>query len=43
MTCPTFLLKNLSDVGEADHKVAEMEIQFLKNISEIFGVNSPWI
>ena len=39
----TFLLKNLSDVAEADHKVEETEIQFLKNISEIFGVNSPRI
>ena len=39
----TFLLKNLSDVAEADHKVEEKEIQFLKNISEIFGVDSPRI
>ena len=39
----TFLLKNLSDVAEADHKVEKTEIQFLKNISEIFGVNSPRI
>ena len=39
----TFLLKNLSDVAEADHKVEETEIQFLKNISEIFGINSPRI
>ena len=39
----TFLLKNLSDVAEADHKVEETEIQFLKNISEIFGVDSPRI
>ena len=38
-----FLLKNLSDVAEADHKVEETEIQFLKNISEIFGVDSPRI
>ena len=38
-----FLLKNLSDVAEADHKVEKTEIQFLKNISEIFGVNSPRI
>ena len=39
----TFLLKNLSDVAEADHKVEETEIQLLKNISEIFGVVSPRI
>ena len=39
----TFLLKNLSDVAEADHRVEETEIQFLKNISEIFGVGSPRI
>ena len=39
----TFLLKNLSDVAEADHKVEETEVQFLKNISEIFGIDSPRI
>ena len=39
----TFLLKNLSEVAEADHKIEETEIQFLKNISEIFGVDSPRI
>ena len=39
----TFLLKNLSEVAEADHKVEETEIQFLKNISEIFGIDSPRI
>ena len=39
----TFLLKSLSDVAEADHRVEETEIQFLKNISEIFGVGSPRI
>ena len=39
----TFLLKNMSEVAEADHKVEETEIQFLKNISEIFGVDSPRI
>ena len=37
----TFLLKNLSDVAEADHKIEETEIHFLKNIAEAFGVNSP--
>ena len=37
------LLKNLSDVAEADHKIEETEIHFLKNIAEIFGVGSPRI
>ena len=39
----TFLLRNLSDIAEADHRVEETEIQFLKNIAEIFGVGSPRI
>ena len=38
-----FLLKNLSDVAEADHKVEETEIHFLKNIADVFGVSSPRI
>ena len=37
----TFLLKNLSDIAEADHKIEETEIHFLKNIADIFGVTSP--
>ena len=36
-----FLLKNLSDVAEADHKIEETEIHFLKNIAETFGIESP--
>ena len=39
----TFLLKNLSDVAEADHKVEETEIQFLNNIADFFGIESPRI
>ena len=39
----TFLLKNLSDVAEADHKIEETEIHFLNNIADIFGVVSPRI
>ena len=39
----TFLLKNLSDVAEADHKIEETEIHFLNNIADIFGVASPRI
>jgi len=38
-----FLLKNLSDVAEADHKVEKTEIQFLNNIADFFGVDSPRI
>ena len=38
-----FLLKNLSDVAEADHKIEETEIHFLNNIADIFGVASPRI
>ena len=37
----SLLLKNLSDVAEADHKIEETEIHFLKNIAETFGVASP--
>ena len=39
----TFLLKNLSDVAEADHKIEETEIHFLNNIADVFGVVSPRI
>ncbi len=39
----TFLLKNLSDVAEADHKIEETEIHFLKNIAETFGIAPPKI
>ena len=39
----TFLLKNLSDVAEADHKIEETELHFLKNIADIFGVTPPRI
>ena len=39
----SFLLKNLSDVAEADHKIEETEIHFLKNIADVFGVSSPRI
>ena len=37
----SLLLKNLSDVAEADHKIEETEIHFLKNIAETFGVAPP--
>ena len=39
----TFLLSNLSDLAEADHKIEQTEIHFLKNIADVFGVNSPRI
>ena len=39
----TFLLKNLSDIAEADHKIEETEIHFLNNIAEVFGVTPPRI
>ena len=39
----TFLLQNLSDIAEADHRIEETEIHFLKNIAETFGVAFPRI
>ena len=39
----TFLLKNLSDVAEADHKIEKTERHFLNNIADVFGVASPRI
>jgi len=37
------LLENLAEIAEADHKIEETEIQFLKNIADVFGVNPPKI
>ena len=37
------LLENLADIAEADRKIEETEIQFLKNIADIFGVSPPRI
>ena len=39
----TFLLKNLSDIAEADHKIEETEIHFLNNIADVFEVAPPRI
>ena len=39
----TFLLKNLSDIAEADHKIEETEIHFLKNIADVFEITPPRI
>ena len=37
------LLENLAEIAEADHKIDETEIHFLKNIANVFGVNPPKI
>ena len=37
------LLKNLAEIAQADHKIDETEIHFLKNIADVFGVNPPKI
>ncbi|MBC8256077.1 MAG: TerB family tellurite resistance protein [Candidatus Marinimicrobia bacterium] len=37
------LLENLAEIAEADHKIEETEIQFLKNIADVFGINPPKI
>ena len=37
------LLDNLAEIAEADRKIEKTEIQFLKNIADIFGVSPPRI
>ena len=37
------LLENLAEIAEADHKIEKTEIQFLKNIADVFGVSPPRI
>ena len=37
------LLENLAEIAEADHKIDETEIHFLRNIADVFGVNPPKI
>ncbi|MDP6134115.1 MAG: TerB family tellurite resistance protein [Candidatus Marinimicrobia bacterium] len=37
------VLKNLAEIAEADRKIEETEIQFLKNIADVFGVSPPRI
>ena len=39
----TLLLEILAEIAEADHIIEETEIQFLKNIADIFGVKPPKI
>ena len=35
------LLSNLADIAEADYKIEKTEIQFLKNIADVFEVKPP--
>ncbi len=37
------LLKNLAEIAEADRKIEKTEIQFLKNIADVFAVSPPRI
>ena len=37
------LLENLAEIAEADRKIEKTEIQFLKNIGDVFGVSPPRI
>ena len=37
------LLENLAEIAEADRKIEETEIQFLKNIADVFAVGPPRI
>ena len=37
------LVRNLAEIAEADRKIEETEIQFLKNIADAFGVSPPRI
>ena len=37
------LLENLAEIAEADRKIEKTEIQFLKNIADVFGVIPPRI
>ena len=37
------LLENLAEIAEADRKIEETEIRFLKNIADVFGVSPPRI
>ena len=37
------LLGNLAEIAEADRKIEKTEIQFLKNIADVFSVSPPRI
>ena len=37
------LLGNLAEIAEVDRKIEKTEIQFLKNIADVFGVSPPRI
>ena len=39
----TLLMESLAEIAEADHNIEETEIQLLKNIADVFGVNPPKI
>ena len=39
----TVLVEFLAEIAEADHKIEETEIQFLKHIADYFGVKHPKI
>jgi uncharacterized tellurite resistance protein B-like protein len=39
----TVVIRFLAEIAEADHKIEETEIQLLKNIADVFGVESPRI
>ena len=37
------LLENLAEIAEADRKIEKTEIQFIKNIADVFAVSPPRI
>ena len=39
----TVMVRFLAEVAEADHKIEKTEVQLLKNLSDVFGVESPRI
>ena len=39
----TVLVQFLAEIAEADHKIEKTEVQLLKNVADVFGVNPPRI
>ena len=39
----SLLLESFAEIADADHMIMKTEIQFLKNIADVFGVKSPKI
>ena len=39
----TVMVRFLAEVAEADHKIEKTEVQLLKNLADVFGVQSPRI